>query len=243
MQKLCDITPCPTRALKASAPIAYLQKANAMTKSTSKSGMKTLLVANPKGGSGKTTLATNLAGYFSSQGLRTAILDMDRQQSATGWLNMREDALPVITEFSKQTTPAPDWLVIDSPAGLHGKMLERALKLATRVVVPISPSLFDMNASAEFLAALKTERDVRKGKTFVGVVGMRIDPRTRMGLTLQDFLSTQDLPVLAYLRYAQSYVNAAFEGKSLFDLPPHLASRELEQWDYLINWLNQEIAA
>ena len=84
---------------------------------------------------------------------------------------------------------------------------------------------------------------MRKGKVFVGVVGMRIDPRTRMGLSLQEFLAQQDLPVLAYLRYAQSYVNAAGEGKSLFDLPHHLASRELEQWDYLIQWLNQESSA
>jgi chromosome partitioning protein len=204
-----------------------------------KQRMKTLLVANPKGGSGKTTLATNVAGYLASIGQQVALMDMDRQQSASTWLELREEGLPPIARF--QTGTNPDWLVIDSPAGLHGKMLERALKLATQVVVPVSPSLFDMAASQDFLDALQAERGVRKGKIFVGVVGMRIDPRTRMGLTLQEFLEKQDLPVLAYLRYAQSYVNAAFEGRSLFDLPHHLASRELEQWDYLINWLNQEI--
>lgn len=206
----------------------------------SKQQMKTLLVANPKGGSGKTTLATNLAGYLASIGQQVALMDMDRQQSANAWLDLREEELPPIARFQSGTSP--DWLVIDSPAGLHGKMLERALKLATQVVVPVSPSMFDMAASQDFLDALQAERGVRKGRIFVGVVGMRIDPRTRMGLTLQEFLEKQDLPVLAYLRYAQSYVNAAFEGKSLFDLPHHLASRELEQWDYLINWLNQEIA-
>ena len=207
-----------------------------------KTRMKTLLVANPKGGSGKTTLATNLAGYLAGSGQRVALLDMDRQQSASGWLGLREEDLPAITRFSQEASPAPDWLVIDSPAGLHGKMLERVLKLASRVVVPISPSLFDMAASQDFLDALRHERAVRKGKVFVGVVGMRIDPRTRMGLMLQEFLTQQQLPVLAYLRYAQSYVNAAYEGKTLFDLPHHLASRELEQWDYLVNWLNQETA-
>ena len=205
----------------------------------SKRTMKTLLVANPKGGSGKTTLATNLAGYLASRGQQVALMDMDRQQSATAWLNLREETLPAITLFSAGASP--DWLVIDSPAGLHGKMLERCLKLATQVVVPVSPSLFDMAASRDFLSALREEKAVRKGKLFLGMVGMRIDPRTRMGLTLQEFLEGQELPVLAYLRYAQSYVNAAFEGKTLFDLPHHLAGRELEQWDYLINWLNQEI--
>jgi chromosome partitioning protein len=200
--------------------------------------MKTLLVANPKGGSGKTTLATNLAGYLAHSGQQVALMDMDRQQSAATWLSQREDTLPPISLFRSGSTP--DWLVIDSPAGLHGKMLERCLKLATQVVVPVSPSLFDMAASQDFIDTLKTEKAIRKGRLFLGVVGMRIDPRTRMGLTLQEFLDKQELPVLAYLRYAQSYVNAAFEGKTLFDLPPHLASRELEQWDYLIQWLNQE---
>lgn len=201
--------------------------------------MRTLLVANPKGGSGKTTLATNLAGYLAGIGQRVALMDMDRQQSASAWLDLRDESLPAIARF--QQGAEPDWLVIDSPAGLHGKMLERTLKLASRVVVPIAPSLFDMAASADFLAALAEERAVRKGKVFVGVVGMRIDPRTRMGLTLQEFLERQGLPVLAYLRYAQSYVNAAYEGRSLFDLAPHQASRELEQWTYFLEWLNQEI--
>ena len=209
----------------------------------SKPAMKTLLVANPKGGSGKTTLATNLAGYLARRGLRTALLDLDRQQSASQWLALREAALPGISTFSKHGAGNLDWLVIDSPAGLHGKMLERALKLASHVLVPIAPSLFDMRASTDFLTSLQAEREVRKGKVFVGMVGMRIDPRTRVGMELQEFLDAQGLPVLAYLRYAQSYVNAAFEGKSLFDLPPHLASRELEQWDYLIQWLNQETQA
>lgn len=205
--------------------------------------MRTLLVANPKGGSGKTTLATNLAGYLAHAGQRVALMDMDRQQSATAWLELREFDLPSIRAYRENDKPAPDWLIIDSAAGVHGKMLERLLKLASHIVVPVAPSLFDMAASQDFLDQLKTERDVRKGKVFVGVVGMRIDPRTRVGVALQEFIEAQGLPVLAYLRYAQSYVNAAFEGKSLFDLPPYLASRELEQWQYLLQWLSQESSA
>jgi chromosome partitioning protein len=177
--------------------------------------MKTLLIANPKGGSGKTTLATNLAGYLASIGRRVALLDLDRQRSATAWLELRDPSLPPIALF--QQGQKPDWLVIDSAAGLHGKNLERALKLANRVVTPIAPSLFDMAASRDFLDALREEKDVRKGRTFVGVVGMRIDPRTKVGVAVQDYLEGLGLPVLAYLRYAQSYVNAAFEGRSLFD--------------------------
>jgi chromosome partitioning protein len=199
--------------------------------------MRVILVANPKGGSGKTTLSINLAGWLASQGRRVAMLDLDRQKSATHWLAARDMALPDIELLRDGQKGETDWLVIDSPAGLHGKNLERALKLAHKVAVPIAPSLFDIRASQEFLAALHAEKAVRKGHAFVGVVGMRVDPRTRAGVTLEQFMAQQDLPVLAYLRNTQNYVNAAFEGKSLFDLPHHIAERDIEQWAGLTGWL------
>ncbi len=201
--------------------------------------MKAILIANPKGGSGKTTLATNVAGYLASRGQRVAILDLDRQKSATQWLSTRSQNLPLIELMqSEEELDSPkDWLVIDSPAGLHGKNLEHALKLVHKVIVPIAPSAFDIQASRDFLEVLHHEKMVRKGKIFVGVVGMRMDPRTRAALTLEQFLKGLDLPILAYLRETQAYVNAGFEGKSLFDLPPSLAQRELEQWAYLLGWL------
>ena len=199
--------------------------------------MRVILVANPKGGSGKTTLSINLAGWLASQGRRVAMLDLDRQKSATHWLAARDMALPDIELLREEQKDETDWLVIDSPAGLHGKNLERALKLAHKVAVPIAPSLFDIRASQEFLAALHAEKTVRKGHAFVGVVGMRVDPRTRAGVTLEQFMAQQNLPVLAYLRNTQNYVNAAFEGKSLFDLPHHIAERDIEQWAGLTAWL------
>jgi chromosome partitioning protein len=105
------------------------------------------------------------------------------------------------------------------------------------VIVPIAPSAFDIQASRDFLESLHHEKAIRRGKIFVGVVGMRMDPRTRAALTLEQFLKGLDLPILAYLRETQAYVNAGFEGKTLFDLPPSLAHRELEQWSFLLNWL------
>ncbi len=201
--------------------------------------MRVILVANPKGGSGKTTLSINLAGYLVEQGERVALLDMDRQKSATQWLAMRSAALPEIGLLREGQKAGSDWLVIDTPAGLHGRNLERALKLAHRVVVPIAPSLFDIRASQDFLAAVNAEKTARRGKLFAGVVGMRVDARTRAGVTLEQFMARQGLPVLGCLRNTQHYVNAAFEGKSLFDLPPHVAQRDLEDWPDLIDWLNR----
>ncbi len=201
--------------------------------------MKAILIANPKGGSGKTTLSTNIAGYLASRGNKVALLDLDRQKSAALWLAQRSAYLPVIWSLGSESetrAEAADWLVVDSPAALHGKTLEHALKLAHRVLVPIVPSLYDIQASYDFLhglAKLKAGRGLQ-----IGVVGMRVAPRTRAAVTLEQFLQQLDLPVLAYLRETQLYVNAAFEGKSIFDLPHHLVEHDLQQWATLLDWLD-----
>jgi len=204
--------------------------------------MRTILIANPKGGSGKTTLSTNIAGYLANRGQRVALLDLDRQQSAALWLATRPDNLPPIRtlESKKDEARRNDILVIDSPAGLHGKNLAHALKLASKIIVPVTPSLFDLSASQDFLKTLAKEKKVRDNQCQIGVVGMRMEMRTRAAQALEYFLSALDLPILAYLRETQVYVNAAFEGKSLFDLPHHIAERELEQWAYLQNWLEKD---
>ncbi len=205
--------------------------------------MKAVLVANPKGGSGKTTLSTNIAGYLASRGHRVALLDMDRQKSAMLWLAQRGSALPPIRALEvdkEKRAESMDWLVIDSPAALHGKNLDHALKLVHRVIVPIAPSLYDIQASYEFLKSLNNLKAARKGGVLVGVAGMRMAPRTRAAVTLEEFLNQLELPVLAYLREAQVYVNAAFEGKSIFGLPPHLAAQDIEQWAGLLGWLEAD---
>jgi chromosome partitioning protein len=203
--------------------------------------METILIANPKGGSGKTTLSVNIAGYLANQGRRVAMLDLDRQKSASLWVAARPADLPEIVTLAstKGEDCLNDILMIDSPAGLHGKNLARAIKLAHKIIVPVSPSLFDLNASRDFLKILADEKAVRKGKCEIGVVGMRMNPRTRAATLLESFLADSGLPILAYLRETQVYVNAAFEGKSLFDLPPYLAERELEQWEYMLDWIRK----
>ncbi|MGA7178848.1 MAG: ParA family protein [Thiobacillaceae bacterium] len=199
--------------------------------------MKAILVANPKGGSGKTTLSTNLAGMLAMAGEEVRLLDLDRQQSASHWLARRPDSLPVIHRMEGGPVEGKGWLVIDSPAALHGKNLIHALKLVHKVLIPIGASLFDIQASQDFLRVLADEKMVRKGKIDIAVVGMRMAPRTRAAVTLEEYLHGLDLPVLAYLREAQNYVNAAFEGKTIFDLPPHLAERDQEDWLEISRWL------
>ena len=204
--------------------------------------MKAFLVANPKGGSGKSTLATNLAGYFAARRHDVMLGDIDRQQSSREWLGMRPFELPSIDTWDighdhiARPPKGTTHVVLDTPAGLHGKLLEKVLKLSTRVIVPVQPSMFDMRATRHFLTELLSEKAVRKGKADVAVIGMRVDARTRAAADLERFFATFDLPVLAYLRDTQVYVQAAAAGMTIFDLPPSRAERDLAQWQAIIDW-------
>ena len=206
--------------------------------------MKSVLIANPKGGSGKTTLATNVAGYFASYGHRVMLGDVDRQQSAHDWLSFRPQALPTIEtwEFDEESKARPPkgatHLVLDTPAGLHGKSLTKVLRQVNHVIVPVQPSLFDILATARFLEELLEERAIRKEQAFIGVVGMRVDPRTRAASELERFLASHDLPVLTHLRDTQLYVQLAAHGMTLFDIAPARAAKDLEQWQPIIQWLS-----
>jgi chromosome partitioning protein len=205
--------------------------------------VRSILVVNPKGGCGKTTVATNLASGLASEGRRVLLWDLDRQQSAMTWLAMRPAHYPRIVRLDKRDQPdgrseaKGAWLVVDSPAGIHGKGLSHALRVADKVLVPLQPSVFDMAATGDFLRTLSEEKAIRKGHAFVGVVGVRVDPRTRAAATLESFLHQFDLPILAFLRDSQVYPNAAFNGLSVFDLPPSAAERDQVHWQAILAWV------
>ena len=208
--------------------------------------MKAILIANRKGGSGKTTLATNLAGSLAVRKQKVFLWDLDRQQSSRKWLTMRPADRPVIhsldtkDDAESEIPRGASWLILDSAAGLHGKNLAHALKIAHKIIIPVQPSVFDMAATSVFLQTLMEEKAVRKHKTFIGIVGMRVNPRTRAAATLEAFLAQFNLPVLTYLRDTQIYVNAAFNGLSLFDLPEYLSGKDLEQWQPILDWIAED---
>lgn len=204
--------------------------------------MPVLVVANPKGGVGKSTLATQAAGYWARQGHAVALGDADRQQSSRLWLGLRppqaraialwDAGADLITRPPRTCTHA----VLDTPAGLQGWRLSDALKLADKVIVPLQPSLFDIYATRAFLDELAAHR--RTGRLQVGIVGMRVDERTRAAEQWQHFVATLGLPVLGALRSTQNYVQLAAHGLTLFDLAPGRVARDLEQWQGIGQWLD-----
>ena len=204
--------------------------------------MYSFLIANPKGGAGKTTLATNLAGFFAQQGQRVMLGDIARQQSAREWLKLRSPALPRIATWDiEPDRPArppkgTTHVVLDTPAGLHGKKLAQVLKLATRVIVPLQPSIFDILATRQFLDLLLEEKEIRRHQAFVAIVAMRVDARTLAAAELERFLGDTGLPVVAHLRDTQNYVQAAAHGMSIFELPASRAEKDVEQWQPLLDW-------
>ncbi|UCV27628.1 ParA family protein [Ferribacterium limneticum] len=206
--------------------------------------MRAVLVANPKGGAGKTTLATNLSGYFANQGKKTTLCDLDRQQSSLRWMAFRDPVLPPITgyfagnQISLNLPREADWVVVDAPAGLQGYKLSDYLKVVDKVLVPLVPSVFDMAATEDFLNSIRNE--VRGVRMKVGIVAMRVDPRTRAASMLEEFLKHFDIPIVAYLRNTQNYVNVAAAGSTVFDSPRAKHRRDMGQWSSLIEWVEKK---
>jgi chromosome partitioning protein len=205
--------------------------------------MPVVLVANPKGGVGKSTLATNIAGYFASRGHAVMLGDVDRQQSSRLWLGLRNPQAREIKTWDatddgsvvrppRGTTHA----VLDSPAGLHGSRFKEVVALADKVLVPLQPSIFDIYATRDFLDKLLAHRHVHK--TSVALVGMRVDARTLAADRLREFVSALDVPVLGELRDTQNYVQLAARGLTLYDIAPGRVQRDLEQWEPIRQWLD-----
>lgn len=205
--------------------------------------MPVVVVANPKGGVGKSTLSSQIAGYFATQNQRVMLGDVDRQQSCKLWLSLRPDTARPITswELDRDNLAKPPkgttHVVLDTPAGLHGKRLKEVLKLAHKVVVPLQPSVFDIFATQDFLDELSESSQA--AKTQIGIVGMRVDERTRAAEELRSFVESTGLPVLGYLRSTQNYVQLAARGLTVFDLAPERVARDLAQWQPICAWLDQ----
>lgn len=205
--------------------------------------MPVVVVANPKGGAGKTTLSTHIAGYFASRGHAVMLGDVDRQQSSRLWLSLRpKEARPITSwDVNRDQIAKPPkgttHVVLDTPGGLHGSRFKEVMKLADKVIVPLQPSIFDMFSTRDFLDELAASRHARSLQ--IGMVGVRVDARTIAADKLQEFVQTLGLPLLGTLRNTQNYLHLAAHGLTIFDVAPARVTKDLEQWQPICEWLER----
>jgi len=204
---------------------------------------KEILIANPKGGAGKTTIATNLACYYAQLGLNTALLDFDNQASSTDWFKMRPAEAAQITSYSCWKNPKYDLnqfdvIVGDFPAGWKGDLLISHCHHADALLIPMLPSSTDIRSAVRFLMELNKYKILSEDRLKVGIIANRVRPHTKAYNTLIAFLKQINLPLIATFRDTQNYVQAIESGISIFDLPPSKVKKDLKQWQSLTEWLH-----
>lgn len=204
--------------------------------------MRRVMVMNAKGGSGKTTVATNLASSLAAAGCRVALLDLDPQGSSLAWLEQRSPGRPAIQglDGARQTArPArgTDYVVIDSPAAVHGRPLGDLVKRAETLLIPVLPSPIDMRAATRFLEELRAINRIARKQVKVALIANRIREHTRIYGELRDFLRRARIPVLTSLRDSQNYVRAAENGVGVLEIHSQRSVTDREQWAPLIKWV------
>ena len=214
-----------------------------------------IVVLNPKGGSGKTTLAFNLAGYIASTGRQVALVDMDRQGSSTRWLQNRAPELPHVhsisvnhtgpDENSDQEVVVPrdiDYAVIDAPAGLTGHELIDYTCGAHAIIVPVMPSDLDVHAASRLISDLLLVAQVSRRNKRLGIVANRVKEHTIAYQQLSRFLKRLTISVIGVLRDTQNYTRAARSGLCIHEMQPSRVRKDLIQWETVTRWLEPCLA-
>jgi len=207
--------------------------------------MRKIMIINPKGGSGKTTIATNVASFFAQSGARVTLADYDLQQSSMDWLKERSEAYPDITgvngtDKAQKVPRNTEVLVMDVPAAIHGGDLTAMVKKAETLVIPVLPSPVDMRACAHFIKELLTVGKVSRKQTKIVVLANRAKEYTIAYHKLEAFLKALKIPFITTLRDSQAYIRAAERGIGIFELPPSTVYTDLDQWEPLTRWLKSK---
>ena len=218
--------------------------------------MQRILVLNPKGGSGKTTVATNLAGYFASMGDRPLLSDNDPQGSSMRWLKKRKPEQPFIhglAAFERNMRMTRAWqmrippdashVVVDTPAAILAQDMPEMTRTADAILIPVLPSDIDIHAFSKCIADLLLIAKVRRDENRIGVVANRVKRNTLAFQGLMRFLETLRIPVVATLRDSQNYLRAAEQGLGLHEMKVNLVEQDLKDWEPMLRWLRAKESA
>ena len=229
--------------------------------------MRKIMLLNAKGGCGKSTLATNLASYYASRGKSVVIADFDRQGSSMEWLEARPQDRPPIRGIAAWREPlrvprSTDYVIMDVPAGAHGPDLTALVRRAQTVIIPVLPSPTDIRAAAHFIHEALLVGKIVRDETRLAVVANRVRENnsiqntmesvlnsmsisystlnTQIYHNLERFLSRLKIPFIATLRESQNYLVADARGLGIFDLNRSQVTRDTEQWEPLLKWLESK---
>lgn len=215
--------------------------------------MKTTLVINPKGGSGKTTIAINLAACFAADNVPTTLMDYDPQASSLTWLRSRAVNAPTIypangapekygrlRSFEMYVPPHTQQLVIDAPAGASGLLLQEMVERAHSIVVPVVPSVIDIRATENFIKDLMNSARVRSGAARVGIVANKVRVSMPAYQPFLRFLVSLQGQLLARLLDSDMYVRAVESGTGIFEMDPGQTQVERRQFAPIVDWVTGE---
>lgn len=204
--------------------------------------MRSILVVNPKGGCGKTTIATNLATYYSVWGVSTALVDLDPQQSSMDWVKARPDSENPIQGFNGLTgkiypAEGTERVIYDCPARTDSAKVARLIKLVDAVIIPVMPSAIDMRVAAKFIADIVGKVRANNSHAILGVVANRAQKNYHSYAALLDFLKALEVPFVGTIRNSQNYVKAADTGVGIFEMPVAEVKQDMREWEPIINWV------
>ncbi len=204
--------------------------------------MRSILVVNPKGGCGKTTIATNLATYYAVWDMSTALVDLDPQQSSMDWLRTRPKSENPIQGFNGlkgkiYPDAGTERVVYDCPARTDTKKVARLIKLVDVVIIPVMPSAIDMRVAASFIADIVGKVRANNANAIMGVVANRVQKNYHSYGALISFLRKLDIPLVGALRNSQNYVKAADSGIGIFEASMSDVKIDMKEWEPIIHWI------
>jgi chromosome partitioning protein len=212
--------------------------------------MQRIVLLNPKGGSGKTTIAINLASYLASRGHTPVLMDFDPQGSSLRWVRKRRPAqapIYVVAAFEKDTRTTrafqlrvPDvatHVVVDTPAAFDPRQLPDMTRDADKIIVPVLPSDIDIHACSRCIRDLLLVAKIRRDENRIGVIANRIRRNTLTYQALIRFLHTLGIPIVATIKDSQNYVRAAELGIGVHEMKSYVARDDVAEWEPLVEWL------